>query len=380
VNGKGMSPAIHNIKLRDVAVAYAYSIVGWCAYALLMASQEYVIMRSMYPDAAFTRIIRVPLIRAAAMSLLTPLVYYAVQRWPFTTKGIHISILRYLALAAGFIAGFSVIRWLLYPNWDVVHKHFVTRTFDSLLGLVFGGFADQIVVFLLTVLVAHAWMYHRRSQEQSLKQSNLQRELAELQLQLLQMQLHPHFIFNTLHGITTLMERDVDTARTMLLHLADLLRAAISSQSQDLIPLKQELSFITSYIALEQMRLESRLRIDLSVEEAASDILVPHMILQPIVENAILHGAAASRSGGWVNISCRIAESETRRSVMLEVTNSTSSTPARRTHGLGLRNTRARLRNLFEEDAQLEFGIQDGIATARIEFPVLTAQQEATVQ
>lgn len=375
-----MSTRFNKLAVRDLAVSYAYSFMGWSAYALLMASQDYVIAHSMNPEVTFTHIIRVPLIRATAMSLLTPLVYYAVQRWPFTAKGIHISMLRYLAMACGFIAGFSIIRWLLYPNWDVVHKHFLPRTLDSLLGLVFGGFADQIVVFLLTVLVSHAWMYHKRSQEQTLKQSNLQRELAELQLQLLQMQLHPHFIFNTLHGITTLMERDVDTARTMLLHLADLLRAAISSQSQDLVPLRQELSFITSYIALEQMRLETRLHIDLSVQDAANDTLVPHMILQPIVENAILHGAAASRSGGWVNISCGIEEGTEGRSVLLKVTNSATASSTRGAHGLGLRNTRARLQNLFEEDAHLDFAIQDGVATTRIQFPVLTVQQEATVQ
>src|SRR5207248_8061984 len=217
---------------------------------------------------------------------------------------------------------------------------------------------DLVTQFLLVVAGSHAWVFYRDSQRQNLKQSELQRELAELQLQFLQMQLHPHFIFNTLHGITTLMSRDVETAKSMLLHLADLLRAAISSQSQDLIQLKQELAFISSYVALEQMRLGPRLEVNYEIEESAKDALVPYMVLQPIVENAILHGAAACREGGWVTIACRVEQT----SVVLEVTNSAAVEPLQKENGLGLRNTRARLQNLFEEQACLDFALHEGIA------------------
>jgi LytS/YehU family sensor histidine kinase len=185
------------------------------------------------------------------------------------------------------------------------------------------------------------------------------------------MQLHPHFIFNTLHGITTLMERDVETARRMLLHLADLLRAAISSQSQDLIQLRQELTFISSYVALERMRLGSRLEVNYNVDENANEALVPYMVLQPIVENAILHGAAACREGGWVNIACRVEQ----KSVVLEVENTAALKPAHKQDGLGLRNTRARLQNLFEQQASLDFSINDGIASTRIRLPMITARE-----
>jgi two-component system, LytTR family, sensor kinase len=366
-----MSFEAPRIRLRNVMVAYAYSFAGWGAFALLMASQEYIVARSMNPKTKFLEVLLVPLIRGTATALLTPVLYFFVLKWPFSGKRLWLSTLRYLSMLAGFMVAFTTLRWLMFPGWDYVNKRWLPRSFDSLLGFAVGGYADQIILFLIMVIAAHAWAFDRYSRLQTLKQSNLQRELAELQLQLLQMQLHPHFIFNTLHGITTLMERDVDTARTMLLHLADLLRAAISSQSQDLIQLRQELTFVSSYVALEQMRLGSRLEVNFKVEDAANDALVPYMVLQPIVENAILHGAATSRKGGWVNIGCRIEQ----RSVVLEVENTAAPAPEHESNGLGLRNTRARLQNLFEQEADLDFAVHNGTACTRIRLPLITARE-----
>jgi two-component system, LytTR family, sensor kinase len=362
------------ISARNVAIAYLYSFGGWGAFALLMASQEYVVAHSINPKTKFLHVIVVPIIRATTTALLTPPLYFVVLKWPFSQKNFWISVLRYVGVLVGFVVAFITIRWLIFPGWDYVNKKWLPRSFESLLGFAIGGYADQVILFLIMVITAHAWLFDRHSRLQALKQSNLQRELAELQLQLLQMQLHPHFIFNTLHGITTLMERDVETARTMLLHLADLLRAAISSQSQDLIQLRQEVNFISSYVALEQMRLGSRLDVTFNVERDANDALVPSMVLQPIVENAILHGAAARREGGWVNIACRIEQ----KSVVLEVLNSATATTPDESAGLGLRNTRARLQNLFEQEATLDFALRDGTASTRIQLPLITAREAVT--
>ncbi len=167
------------------------------------------------------------------------------------------------------------------------------------------------------------------------------------------------------------MSRDVETAKAMLLHLADLLRAAISMQAQDLVPLKEELSFISSYVEIEKMRLGERLQVHFAVEDEAKAVLVPHMILQPIVENAILHGAAACREGGWVNIECK-AEG---KSVVLQVLNSVGAQTTSKSNGLGLKNTRAKLQNLFDDEAVLNFEVQDAVATTRMVFPVIRAQE-----
>ena len=369
-----MSLEKSRISARDVLLAYSYAFAGWGAFALLMASQEFVIARSVNHDARFLDSLIVPLVRATTTALLTPPLCFVVWKWPFTRQRLWISVLRYVCVAVGFTVAFTSLRWAIFPGWDYVNKRWLPRSVDSLFGFVVGGYADQLILLLIMAIAAHVWVFSRQTQMQSLKHINLQRELAELELQLLQMQLHPHFIFNTLHGINTLMERDVETAKTMLLHLADLLRAAISSQSQDLIQLKQELAFISSYIELEKMRLGSRLQVTLDVEEEANEALVPHMILQPIVENAILHGAAASRLGGWVNVACRA----TGKSVVLEVSNSAAPAEAKNRNGLGLRNTRARLQNLYEQAATLEFEMREGVASTRMVLPRIMAREVVT--
>ncbi len=329
------SPSVRSKKTmmpsaRDVAIAYVWSFAGWSMVALLTGSQAFVINSNISHKYNFLQSLIVPAVRASTAALLTPPLYFMVMNWPFARGRLGISPV--------------------------------------------GGFADLVSQFLLIVAGAHAWVFYRDSQRQNLKQSELQRELAELQLQFLQMQLHPHFIFNTLHGITTLMSRDVETAKSMLLHLADLLRAAISMQAQDLVPLKEELNFISSYVSLEKMRLGERLQVSFDVEDEANGVLVPHMILQPIVENAILHGAAACREGGWVNVECKTEG----KSISLRVLNSVGSQTTAKSSGLGLKNTRAKLQNLFDDEATLYFAVQDGIATTQLIFPVIRAAQEAT--
>jgi len=122
------------------------------------------------------------------------------------------------------------------------------------------------------------------------------------------------------------------------------------------------------------MRLGERLQVSFDVEDEANGVLVPHMILQPIVENAILHGAAACREGGWVNVECKTEG----KSISLRVLNSVGSQTTAKSSGLGLKNTRAKLQNLFDEEATLYFAVQDGIATTQLIFPVIRAAQEAT--
>jgi two-component system sensor histidine kinase AlgZ len=119
------------------------------------------------------------------------------------------------------------------------------------------------------------------------------------------------------------------------------------------------------------MRLGSKLEVSFDIEPQVNDALVPYMILQPIVENAILHGAAGSRDGGWVKVACRVEE----KTVFVEVSNNRVTVAAPRRDGLGLKNTRARLKNLFEQEASLEFTVSDGVAQARIQLPFITARE-----
>jgi two-component system LytT family sensor kinase len=153
----------------------------------------------------------------------------------------------------------------------------------------------------------------------------------------------------------------------MIVKLSSLLRKALERDGSDLVPLRDELSFATEYLDLEKMRFGSRLRIEWRVASEILGLLVPQMILQPLIENAVRHGAACSREGGWVAVTA----SQKSRVLEIEVSNNVGSKTANGT-GVGLRNAQSRLKYLYSGEAGLLFSITaDHIATARLTLPAL---------
>jgi LytS/YehU family sensor histidine kinase len=183
------------------------------------------------------------------------------------------------------------------------------------------------------------------------------------------MQLHPHFLFNTLHGISTLIDSDGKRAKEMVVKLSSLLRKALEYGSSDLIPLQEELQFVREYLDLEKMRFGARFRLDWSIDPEIEQMLVPQMILQPLVENAVRHGIASSREEGWVEIGAHRSNGV----VELRIRNSVGNKKPAGT-GVGLRNTQARLRHLYSGDATFSFALWDThTATATIVLPKLSS-------
>jgi LytS/YehU family sensor histidine kinase len=240
------------------------------------------------------------------------------------------------------------------------------------LQIVHSAFADFITIYIATVLAAHTYYYVERVRKQDLERSEFQEALAASELHALKMQLHPHFLFNTLHGISTLIETDGKGAQAMIVKLSSLLRIALEHSGSDLIPLQDELKFIREYLDIEQMRFGTRLTVTWAVEESTLNSLVPQLILQPLVENAIRHGIASSRDNSWIEI----ASKSSNKAVELSVRNSIGA--AKPTGiGVGLRNTRARLKYLYSDEATFSFAIdRDQTATATLVLPMLGAQNQ----
>jgi two-component system, LytTR family, sensor kinase len=230
-------------------------------------------------------------------------------------------------------------------------------------------FALQTWDYLVILVGAHAYEYFMRARNEELERAKLQQALAESELQALKSQLQPHFLFNTLHGISSLIEVDRPLARAMVLKLSSLLRTVLQSGTADLVSLEEELSFAEAYLDIEKMRLSERLEIRWTIPPDTGQILVPRLILQPLVENAIVHGVACSREGGWLEIRLKRAEDY----VELSVRNSVRGKGAPGS-GLGLQNTRARLNYLYGDEARLVFAVDEvGIATATVRMPALAA-------
>jgi LytS/YehU family sensor histidine kinase len=269
---------------------------------------------------------------------------------------------------------YACVRWLIFPSWSPVLQQFVSRGNSSPLALIHNGFADMITIYFATVLAAHAFNYFERVRKQELERSEYQQALAASELQALKMQLHPHFLFNTLHGISTLIDTDGKSAKTMIVKLSSLLRKALQHSGSDLIPLQEELKFIGEYLDLETMRFGARLRVIWSIDPNTRRTLVPQLILQPLVENAIRHGIACSRKKGWIEIISRLGG----RGLELQIRNTITGERPRGT-GLGLQNTESRLKYLYGDEATFYFSTsEDQTATATLVLPALGSAPQPT--
>jgi sensor histidine kinase YesM len=195
--------------------------------------------------------------------------------------------------------------------------------------------------------VIYAFNYYRKYRQHELKASHLETQLAQAQLQALKMQLHPHFLFNTLHAISSLMRKDVEAADSMITRLSDLLRLTLENTGVQEVTLRQELEFLERYLEIEQTRFRDRLQVRMEIEPDTLDARVPNLILQPLVENAIRHGIAPRSAPGWIEIRAA-RDGET---LQLQVRDNGPGLPPigqpTLKEGVGLANTRARLEQLY---------------------------------
>jgi sensor histidine kinase YesM len=204
--------------------------------------------------------------------------------------------------------------------------------------------------------ISQAVDYYRKYRERELRASQLQAQLAQTQLQVLKMQLHPHFLFNTLNAISALIHQDIEVADRMIARLGELLRATLENANLQEVPLRQELDFIQPYLEIEQARLGPRLHVRFAVDAGAMDSLVPNMLLQPLVENAIRHGIAPRAEPGTIEISAQRENGTLRLKVRDDGPGIDPAASGKRQRGLGLANTRARLQQLYGPAHSLELG------------------------
>ena len=304
-------------------------------------------------------------------ALLTPPIFSIVRRYPITDRHWVRRLAGYLFGSLPYLAASACIRWVLLPPLNPVTRQFTHRTLHGLVGNTH-MFGFKIWCYLAILVVAHAYYNFERTKAQELERAELQQALAASELQMLKSQLHPHYLFNTLHGISTLIESNHVKAKSSILKLSNLLRMSLGYGNSDLISFAEELKFVESYLELEQMRLEDRLKVSWNVDVETRDILVPQLILQPLVENAILHGIACCREGGWIEIASRKIGDR----VELEIKNSVGG-KSQGGLGLGHRNTTARIKHLYADEGTFAFRIDPyDVAVARLTFPGFVPQQK----
>ncbi|HET9391361.1 MAG TPA: histidine kinase [Steroidobacteraceae bacterium] len=223
-----------------------------------------------------------------------------------------------------------------------------------------GSFACWQIVYFVTVAA-------RRRRFAELRQSELARALQHAELRLLKSQLNPHFLFNSLNTVRSLIADDPRRAQSAVTRLANTLRYTLSAGQEERVPLARELEIVADYLEIESIRFETRLAIRYRVSPAAAEVQIPVMLLQTVVENAIKHGIAELPGGGILEICGDLHEG----TLHLEVTNSRPPGPAPKPEpGTGLRNAAERLRLLFGPAARIDLDLsQSGLAVTRICIP-----------
>ncbi|HYH06819.1 MAG TPA: histidine kinase [Thermoanaerobaculia bacterium] len=231
-------------------------------------------------------------------------------------------------------------------------------------------FLNQLLVYGAVLAAGFAREFFLRDRVRQQHESRLQAQLAEARLDALRMQINPHFLFNTLHAISALVERDPGGVRKMIARLSELLRHTIDSKASDEISLRDELAFLRRYIEIMEIRFQGRMQVAMNIAGDTLDALVPNLILQPLVENALEHGVSRTRGEGRIEIDSR-REGD---ALVLSVRDNGPGVDANSASGVGLANTRARLAQLYEEDAALSLtAAESGGAIARVTLPYHTS-------
>jgi two-component system, LytTR family, sensor kinase len=281
-------------------------------------------------------------------ALLTPAVLFLAARFRVDAKPYWRNLTVHLISSFAFI----LIAKTLWSSVMYAEQHQMLTWHKWLRNVVY-SFDYGMVLYWMVILIVYLLECYHRYQMGRMDAVKLQAELAQAQLRWLKVQVHPHFLFNALHTISALVHEDPEAAERVIARLSDLLRLSLRDGGVQVVPLKQELEHVRMYLDIERARFEERLVVNLSIEDGTEDALVPSLVLQPLVENAIRHGIGKRIRGGEVTISssrhgARLALSVSDNGVGLPPT---GVSPVR--EGIGLSSIRGRLERLYGRSQSL---------------------------
>jgi LytS/YehU family sensor histidine kinase len=248
-----------------------------------------------------------------------------------------------------------------------VGNQFLNTHFTLMTGLEEGIVVCLTYTVVLTIVIAITQV--QVANERSARALRLEADLTKLRVEALQRQLHPHFIFNTLNAVGAIMQTDVAAAEEMIAALAALLRTATDKSNRPMVPLREELNLLDRYALIMKMRYGDRLNVRISAEPRALEILVPTFTLQPLVENAIVHGLEKTAAGITIEVSCRVEGDK----LCIEVSDDGAALDMLTfQEGVGIGNTRARLAELYGQRANLSIVPREALGT-RLTLAIPTA-------
>lgn len=329
-------------------------VIGfWTLTGLFFSSQLYFDGFFTSRRITFGKALAWQMFAAYALALATPLVVWLARRFSFG-RGAWWRILL-VHLVAGFL--FSVVLAAIHVTNDAAHiGGFQSITRMRIARGVIYLLDKEMMFYWSLVLTIHAFDYYRNLKANQLRFAQLEIQLAQAEVQALKMQLHPHFLFNTLNSISALMHEDIQAADRMVARLGDFLRLTLANSGEQEVTLQQEMEFLTRYLEIESVRFQDRLTVRTEIESETLEARVPNLILQPIIENAIRHGISRQSTPGKLFIRAARLNDKLQMHVEDNGQGLSASGNGDNAHsgGIGLSNTRARLSHLYANDYRLE--------------------------
>jgi two-component sensor histidine kinase len=345
----GLTRAIDQSVVRERQVGFTVVLFGVATViGVLYSIERYLYSRLVGTPISLAQLVPAELIFTYTWALLAPLVMITAKRFPVwvgsrwgrrpgrRTRNWLVQLAAMVAFVVAHVALCALVTASFRP-------HSSLAIWPTLFGEYILSWAVlDAIVFCSLVVVHHAVIYYRVSKDRALRTSQLEARLAQAQLQMLRMQLQPHFLFNTLHSISALMHKDVRRADSMVAALSDLLRMSLQNIGAQEVPLQSELDFLHRYVEIMTLRFGDRLRVTIDVDPETRDARVPNLFLQPLVENSFRHGFGDLGTG-------TIAIAVRREGDMLhcDVVDNGRGLRAGHKEGVGLTSTRQRLAHLY---------------------------------
>jgi two-component sensor histidine kinase len=341
----------------------------WLAVAVFYTTQNVLVGAARHRTLDWQWDIYHEFVYALTWAAFTPLVLAAGRRWPLGAGPLWRTIVAHLGrvawLAPAQIATTSVLHYLglfiLGRQSPATAEAFLVD-FSS---LIVWGTLTGFLYYGLILGIQAAFLYQRLYREQRVAAAQLEGRLIEARLESLRLQLHPHFLFNTLNAISAFVEPDPERARRMIARLGELLRRTLEGGTTAELPLAEELDLLAPYLEIQRIRFGDRLSIELDIARDTAGALIPTLMLQPLVENAVEHGVTRTLDGARV----RLKAERSGKRLRLEIADNGPG-PGGTRDGVGLANTRARLAGLYGDAHRFELKASDtGGTVVTIELP-----------
>jgi hypothetical protein len=342
---------------------WAAIVAIWTMLGVIYAGPIYFEVRAEGMNHAAWRIFSWGILTWLAWAPLTPAIIWLARRYSLVEEAwkrnlvIHLPAFFFISALHSAVGTALTLSIKPFDNMGDSPFAFWPRFLSRLKG----SFGPDLLIYSAVIGVYYAFDYYHKYREREFLASRLEAQLAQAQLDSLRMQLHPHFLFNTLNSIVGLVRDNKNSAAvSMLVGLSDLLRHALEHSARHEVELREELNFIKLYLKIQEMRFSDRLQIEFDIDPATTRALVPNLILQPLTENALRHGISRKADSGLVGISSAVANGHLRLTVYDNGAGLPDDWQMKGSTGIGLANTVARLQQLYDDNHEFDIRNREG--------------------